>query len=153
MPKIATMTLKQLSVLRLMLRLRKVKSIQMGLLRFRAGAIPEHVAIYEVLQSQDEINGLDFGLMMVEARAVQETGANGSAAVPVAFTEKHLELAIKASQLRYGAEGSFGSQQDQAELLTVIATEQEGVQLALKTATEINGQGVGISQQMPRGLQ
>lgn len=153
MPKIATMTLKQLSVLRLCLRMQRVKTIKRGLLKFRAGTVPEHIAVYDILQGEDEINGLDFGLLMLEARAIHDFQGNGQATLPVALDDPHHGLALRAAQAHYGAEAAFGGQAEQAELLQVIGSEQEGLVMALKTATPTELEPTLVSQRMPRGKQ
>lgn len=151
MPRVATMTLAQLSVLRLTLRLQRVKAIGRWLQRFKDGA-EQHLAVLGILQAEDEISGLDFGLLMLESRAMHDFAGNGRATLPVALMDGHYELALRAAKAHYGAEAAYGGQADQAELLAIIAAEQEGVLLALKTATEINDVPV-VSMQKPRERQ
>lgn len=152
--KSVSMTLKQLSTLRLALRLQKVKAIKLQLLKFRAGTALEHEATAAILESHDDINSLDFGLLLLESRTFSESGGNPLAAVRLLMGPKHLELALRAAQSHYGAEGAYGSQAEQALLLQAIADERDGIMAALNSATEVGDeQQVLVMQRQPRGQQ
>jgi hypothetical protein len=152
MPKVATLTLRQLSVLRLVLRLQKVKSFKRGLNGFKAGS-PEHQVIYDLLKRQDELTGLDIGLMLLEAKVYKETGGDPLTTTPVVLSDEHLALALASINSHYGADAAFGGQADQAYVLQIISAEQEGIRLALQTSTDSGTPPLQVLQPMPKGRQ
>ncbi len=147
-----TMTLQQLSVLRLMLRLVKVKAIRTGLQKFKSNILPEALALAEILQREDTINAIDIGLMLSEHQAVEH---NPAPLTPVNLVlEAHqLETVAKVVEMPFSAEGSLGGQAEQAAVLQLIAQEREGLKLAIKTSTTEGQIQAPIFQAMPRGRQ
>jgi hypothetical protein len=149
-----TLTLRQLAVLRLMLRFQKVRAIRIGLQKFRAGTVHEVQALAEIVGREDRINHLDLGLMIAEQHAAAQ-GGDGHTPVNVFTNGRGLEFFRETAGTAYGADGAFGPQSEQAEILQAIAEEQEGLKLALKTATPVGEtpSQVPIFQSMPKGRQ
>lgn len=128
-----TLTLKQMSHLRMLCRLQRIRAIRITLDGYKNMGLREDQAIGSLMEREDAIGGIDGFLMFAEHNAM----THGLPTFTFGLDEGYLAGFKSLIEFPYStAQLPGGSQGEAAQVLLMIEQEREGLILALSQTSE-----------------